>query len=383
MGAATTVADLEDDPHPRLAELRAAEPVSWVPALAGWLVTRHDLALQAMRDAATFTVDDPRFSTAQVVGPSMLSLDGDQHERHRRPFVAPFRPLSVRQRFVAVLTADADRLIDAWAADGHTELRRSFAGPLAAVTIARSLGLDPDEVPDLLRWYEAIVASVTGITGGYSPSPQGAEAFVRLGERLERVTTGSDPLSVLRDAAAGSSLGTEEIVSNAAVLLFGGIETTEGMILNAVMHLLENGEWAHRAAAEPGLQELCLEESLRLEPAAAMVDRYATADTALGPARISAGDLLHISISGANRDPAVFADPDRFDPERSNARRHLTFAHGPHVCLGVHLARLEGVVALSSLLRRLPGLALDQDRPVAARGLVFRKPPELHVRWSR
>ena len=78
-----------------LARLRSAEPVSWLPSLEGWLVTRHDLVLAAMRDAATFTVDDPRFSTAQVVGPSMLSLDGDEHDRHRAPFVGPFRAREV------------------------------------------------------------------------------------------------------------------------------------------------------------------------------------------------------------------------------------------------------------------------------------------------
>src|SRR5919204_847999 len=91
LGAAVTVADLEGDPHPLLAELRAREPVSWLPALGGWLITRRDLALQAMRDAETFTVDDPRFSTGRVVGPSMLTRDGDEHTRHRDPFARPFR----------------------------------------------------------------------------------------------------------------------------------------------------------------------------------------------------------------------------------------------------------------------------------------------------
>ena len=90
LGAAVTLAELRDDPHPALARLRAAEPVSWVPVLNGWLVTRRDLALAVMRDSAAFTVDDPRFSTARIVGPSMLSLDGPGHDRHRRPFGTPF-----------------------------------------------------------------------------------------------------------------------------------------------------------------------------------------------------------------------------------------------------------------------------------------------------
>ena len=96
LGAAVSVEQLEGDPHALLARLRRASPVSWLPAIDGWLVTRRDLALAAMRDAEAFTVQDPRFTTAQVVGPSMLSLDGPEHDRHRAPFVAPLRLGAVR-----------------------------------------------------------------------------------------------------------------------------------------------------------------------------------------------------------------------------------------------------------------------------------------------
>src|SRR4051812_31851570 len=99
MGAAVTVEELAADPHPVLARLRASEPVSWVPALDAWLVTRRDLALQAMRDSDTFTVDDPRFSTARVIGPMMLSVEGREHDRLRGPFARPFRLKPVRERF--------------------------------------------------------------------------------------------------------------------------------------------------------------------------------------------------------------------------------------------------------------------------------------------
>ena len=99
----------------------------------------------------------------------------------------------------------------------------------------------------------------------------------------------------------------------------------------------------------------------------------------LGGAEIAAGDLVRISITAANRDPAIFPDPDRFDLDRDNAGRHLAFAAGPHVCVGMHLARLEAHVALATLLERLPGLQLA--RPAEIRGLIFRKPPELWCRW--
>jgi cytochrome P450 len=135
-------------------------------------------------------------------------------------------------------------------------------------------------------------------------------------------------------------------------------------------------------ATDPGLLANAIEESLRLEPAAAVIDRYATADVELAGAAIARGELVRVSIAGANRDPAVFPDPDRFDVRRKNAHRHVSFAHGPHVCIGMHLARLEAHTAIERLLRRLPALRLDPARPAAPRGLVFRKPPELHVLWT-
>ncbi len=143
LGAEVTVEQLDCDPHPVLARLREHEPVSWIPALDGWIVTRYDLVTEAMRDSATFTVDDPRFSTAQVIGPSMLSLDGAAHERHRAPFVGPFRPAPVAERFAQPTADHANRLLDALAPGGVGELRRGFAGPIAAAIIVRALGL-PD-----------------------------------------------------------------------------------------------------------------------------------------------------------------------------------------------------------------------------------------------
>jgi cytochrome P450 len=102
----------------------------------------------------------------------------------------------------------------------------------------------------------------------------------------------------------------------------------------------------------------------------------------LAGAVIGRGDLVRVSITAANRDPAVFGDPELFDISRDNTRMHLAFAHGPHFCFGAHLARLEAEAAVRGLLGQLPDLRLDPGWPSAPRGLVFRKPPELHVRWD-
>jgi cytochrome P450 len=382
LGASVTVDELARDPHPVLRRLREREAVSWIPALDGWLVTRYDLVVQAMRDPETFTVDDARFSTARVVGPSMLSLDGDEHARHRAPFVAPFRPIPVRERFALLTAEEAQQLIDDIQPAGGAELRRAFAGPLAASIVARALGLAREETDQVLAWYEAVVAAVSEITAGGEPAAAARAAVAALHARLQAVIRAGGDRSLLAAAAADSGLSHEQIVSNAAVLLFGGIETTEGMIANAVLHLLERDEALARVRAEPRLLDAAIEESLRLEPAAAVIDRYATSATRLGGVDIGAGELVRLSIAGANRDPAVFADPDALNLDRGNPRRHLAFAQGPHVCVGVHLARLEARTGVATLLERLPGLRLDATRPSQVSGLVFRKPPALHVIWD-
>jgi cytochrome P450 len=412
-GEAITVADLETDPHPSLARLRDAAPVCWVPVLGAWLVTGYQLALDVLRDARAFTVDDPRFSTAKVVGPSMLSLDGAQHARHRAPFTRPFRADEVHARLESFIRDEAGRLVAAIRPRGAAELRRAVAGPLAAAVMAEALGLGPTDPATVLGWYDGIVAAVqaeaaaAGRAPGEWPSPgagpdqagstaaAGSAAFAALAARLGQVIAAGAAGSVLAEAvlaetvlpqavlAEGAGPLTEaEAISNAAVLLFGGIETTEGMIANAMLHLLSSPAELEMVLADRRLIPAAVEESLRLEPAAAVVDRYATRDTRLGHARIRAGDQVTVSIAGANRDPAVFGRPDVFDIRRPDPGRQLAFAHGPHFCLGVHLARLEARIAVQAMLEQLPGLHLDPRSPSAPAGLVFRKPTRLSVCWN-
>jgi cytochrome P450 len=383
IGDVARLEEFEADPHPLLARLREEEPVSWVPALGTWLVTRRDLVLEAMREAATFTVDDPRFSTAQVIGPSMLSLDGDAHSTHRDPFARAFRLDAIRDRFTELVRAETDDLIDTFADDGHAELRRALAGPLAVRVMIVALGLEEAPTRTVLGWYEAIVAAVTDITAGAPVSPAGSQAFSELVASVARSLDG-DPDASLLAAVAGEAGGLTraQVASNAAVLLFGGIETTEGMIANLILHVLRDEEQRDALLADPALLPNAVEESLRLEPAAAVIDRYATKEVELGGVNIRRGDPVTLSIAAANRDPDLFVDPDRFDVHRPNANRHVTFAHGPHVCLGMHLARLEARTALGRLLARLPGLRLNPAYPSAPSGLVFRKPPTLEVLWG-
>jgi len=395
LGARVSIDELADDPHPVLRRLRESEPVSWLPAVGGWLVSRADLAEQVMRDWRAFTVDDPRFTTARVVGPSMLSLDGPAHKRHRDPLAAALRAPETRARLAACAAREADRLVAALASEGdRAELRRGLAGPLAVAVMADMLGLDTAPA-QLLAWYDAIVGGVSALSMARSASAEvlagsrgsrngvpetAAVAFSELSSQVEAVLKRGAQQSVL--TAAAGRLGTAEIVSNAAVMLFGGIETTEGMICNAIWYLLGNGAALRQVIADRSLIDGVVDEALRLEPAASVLDRYATVDMVLGAAAIRRGDLVTVSLAGANRDPAVFRDPDRFDVHRANARQHLAFAIGPHFCVGAQLARLEAGAAVATVLDRLPGLRLDPARPSRPQGLIFRKPPSLWVRWA-
>jgi cytochrome P450 len=393
LGAAVTVADLDGDPHPLLHRLRAAEPVSWLPAVGGWLVTRHDLALAVMRDSRGFTVDDPRFSTAQVVGPSMLSLDGGPHRRHRDPFSAAFRGAAARDRLESLATQTAYSLVNELKSAGQSryggaaELRRGLAGPLAVAVVTGLLGLQDTGPAEVLTWYDAIVTAVTalsadepGAAGGAAEA--GRAAFSALSGRVTAAVRAPGGGSLLSAASQEGGLTPDEVASDAAVLMFGGIETTEGMISNAVLHLLSHPAALAAVRADRSLLPAAVAESLRLEPAAAVVDRYATASAELAGAFIRRGDLVRVSIAGANRDPAVFDRPDEFDAGRPGERHNLGFARGPHFCPGAQLASAETAAAVGALLDLLPGLRLEPDRPAAPRGLVFRKPPELHVRWD-
>lgn len=296
------------------------------------IVTTRAEALAVLRDPGRYTVDDPRFATARIVGPSMLSTDGAAHARHRAPFAGMFKADRVRA-LEPFVRAQAHALVDAFAGS-PVELGSAFAGPLAARVIVHVLDLRVTEA-ELLDAYTKVVAATVGDLG----VEEGRAAFATLG-----------------------------LDGDEGVILFGGIETTEGMIGNAVWHLLTHPAALARVKADATLVRAAVEESLRLEPAAAQVDRY------------DGDEMVVVSLRDANRDPATFPEPDAFDLDRPNVRSHLTFAAGPHVCLGLHLARLEARVALEVLLERLPDLALAE--PTAPAGAVFRKPPALTVSFA-
>ena len=377
LGAGLTVETLDTDPYPALARLRESEPVSWVPVLDGWLVTRRDLCIEVMRDARVFTVDDPRFSTSQVVGPSMLSLDGDEHRRHRDPFAKAFLGPEAKARFADRIQAEARRLVEALTPAGTAEIRRELAGPLAVNVVAAALELADAEPAVVLGWYDEIVAAVDRVSVG---GEIGAAA--RLAVRaLGRHVAGSveDGRGVLSTAAA--TLAPPEVVSNAAVMMFGGIPRRARAPASSALLASPTRPGPVRRPV-PASRSL-LPNAVGVAPARACGSPGSIAcdgpiSSSQAP-RPSGRSRHRLAEPAANRDPATFPDPDTFVADAAQrARSHLAFAQGPHACVGIHLARMETQAALDAALDAWPGLRLEAGATPPT-GVIFRKPRTLRI----
>jgi len=379
--AAVSIAELSEDPHPVWARLRRRGEVVWVPELGGWATLTRAAGARVMRDARTFTVDDPRFSTGRIVGASMLSTDGAEHAAHRRPWADVFKPAPVRDRFTLPLRARIEQLLDRLAAAPTPDLRTGLAAPLATAAMGAAIGLDGLDVRQVLDWYRAMVAGVDTVSRGGDPPGAALRAVAAIRDHVDRTLAGPARETVLTAAAVDGAADAGRLAADVAILLFGGVDTAESMTAIAAYQLLTHPEALDQVRADPGLLPGAIQESLRLEPAASRVDRYATADAEVAGVRIRAGDLVIVSLSAANRDPGVFPDPDRFDIRRGNAADHLAFALGPHYCLGVHLTTLQTTLALGMLLERFPGIHAAGPLPPVT-GFIFRKPASVPVLLS-
>jgi len=380
VGAAIEFADLEE--HGRAAaldRLRKTEPVSWVRALGGWLVTSHPLGRNVLARTSDFTVwAEPNLVRASL-GVMMLTSDPPDHERQRQPFDEPFRMRSVRERFEDRVSARVERLLDSLAPRGSCELIGDFAAPFSIGVAGDILGLSLDDVPKIQDFYEAFAGAMT-YDGDPEPQRRADAARAAFNEILltELARDGSITSAVTNDPA--TELSDDAIVAQLRVILFGAIETVESMVVNAVLLLLEHPEELGAVQAEPSLVPNAVEEAMRLIPPVAFIERWTATATALGDVDLGPGEFVGVSTLAANRDPEIFEHPLRFDVRRQNARHHLAFSFGAHHCLGFNMARLQGPIAVQAILDRLPGLELvEAPEP---RGFAFRRPPELRLRWA-
>lgn len=383
-GAAITFADLDEQGRVgALDELREAEPVSWVPALGGWLVTGHALAREVLSPRSGFTVWADANLVRASLGVMMLTSDGDAHDRQREPFDQPFRMRAVSERFSRPVADRVERLISGLRPLGECELAGDFAAPFAIGVAGDVLGLGLDDVPRIRSFYDAFAGAM--VYDG-DPEPQRRADLAReelnaiLAAEIGRVRAapdGSLTSAVANDTAAG--LPDEQLAAQLRVILFGAIETVESLVLNSVLLLLTHPDQRAAVGARPPLLANAMDESMRLIPPVAFIERWTSAPSVLGGVQLEPGEFVGVSTIAANRDRQVFAEPSRFDVTRANARHHLAFSFGVHHCLGFNMARMQGEAAVGAILQ-LPGLELaGADEP---RGFAFRKPEHVRLRWQ-
>ncbi|MER5706978.1 cytochrome P450 [Streptomyces sp. NPDC002122] len=382
-------ADFTANPYPYYAKLRDSGPVHEVRMPDGfqfWLVVGHEEGRAALADprlAKSPSVIGVRPPEEDVIGVHLLGADAPDHTRLRRLVAGVFtgrRVEALRPR-IERLTQD---LADAMEPAGRADLVESYAFPVPITVICELLGVPAEDRDTFRHWSNELVAP--GDEQGLLSALEGFGGYLdALIESKRAAGPADDLLSGLLAARDedGDRLSGPELRAMAYLLLIAGHETTVNLIANTVRNLLTHPEQLAALRADPGLLDGAIEESLRYDgPVETSTFRFTREPITLGGAEIPARASVLVGIGALDRDPARFPDPDRFDIRR-DTRGHLAFGHGLHYCLGAPLARLEGRIALRTLLDRFPRLELDPegDPWEWVPGLLIRGVRHLPVRW--
>ena len=380
--------DLERDPYPIYARLRDEEPVSWVPAVQLWLVTRYEDVRMVDLSPNVFTAATEPSTLNRTMGVNMLGSEGSDQERMRLVVEPPFRPRDVEERTKGMIPALANELIDRFESSGDCDLFREFADPMSVRSLRFMLGLDEVAWEDLLRWNQGLMLGLANFEGDPAKQAPADEASDALSEVIERVLDrlaaepdGSVLSWMLHHDRGGAGMTRNEIVANTKLMLSGGLQEPRDLIALVVLALGSNPEQLQEVRADRRLVKPAVEETLRWAGPVGTSTRQATETTELAGVKLEEGALIGAVLSSANRDPRRFTDPEMFDVHRKEGA-HLAFAVGSHFCLGAWFGRHLARVSLEILLDRLPGLRLDPDRPATLSGWEFRAPDSTWVRWD-
>ena len=388
LGDQVTLEELERDPYPIYERLRDEEPVSWVPAVQLWLVTRYEDVRTVDLTPEVFTAATDPSTLNRTMGVNMLGSEGPDQLRIRRVVEPPFRPRDVEERTKGMIPALANELIDGFEARGECDLFREFADPMSVRSLRFMLGLEGVAWEDLLRWNEGLMPGLANFEGDPEKQAPADEASTALSEVIELVLDhldaepdGSALSAMLHHDRDGDRMSREEIVANTKLMLSGGLQEPRDLIALAVLALGSHPEQLDEVRADPRLIKAAVEETLRWAGPVGTSTRQTTQVTELAGAQLEQGALIGAVLSSANRDPRRFTDPDRFDIHRKEGA-HLAFAVGNHFCLGAWFGRHLARVSLEILLERLPNLRLDPDRPATLGGWEFRAPDSTWVHWD-
>jgi len=343
-----------------------------------FLVYRYEEVAEVLRDNETFSSAIILAFFGDALGKHvMLGMDEPEHRRHRALVSAAFSQKALARREHDLVERVGNELIDRFADRGCAELVREFTFPYPSQIIAGLLGLPREDYPQFQRWSISLLSITVNRERAIAAAEALRQYFIPiLADRREEPR--DDLISSLAQAEIdGEKLSDEEIFSFLRLLLPAGVETTYRATGNLLFGLFSNLDQLDAVRSDRSLIPQAIEEAVRWEPPLLSITRVATRDTELGGMHIPAGSAVMPILGSANRDEERWKDPDRFDIFRP-AKPHIGFGYGTHVCLGMHLARLEMRVALNLLFDRLPNLRLDPegDDP-HIRGGVFRSPTSL------
>jgi cytochrome P450 len=383
-------ADTLQCPFPHYAKMREERPVMLIESLGMYLVTRHDLVLSVLRDVDTYSSlfggasmplpSEARAKMAEVMAdgyprvPTMLTADMPEHTRYRRLVSKAFTPKVIAE-LEPVIRSITTRLIDSWIDRASIEFVTDFAVPLPVEVIAHALNVPDSRMADFKRWSDDSIAGIgTDISLEQRlEAERGVNEYQHYfaAEFERRMTDPQDDLltALLQariddddpDVADKRPLDMAEMLSIVQQLLVAGNETTTKLLTETMRLLAENPHEWERLQQDPGRAPAVIEEALRLSTPTQGMFRIATRDHELDGVPIPKGARLVIVFASANRDEALYDQPDDFLPDREHLRDHLAFGKGIHFCLGAALSRLEGRVALEELSRRLDRFTLADD----------------------
>jgi cytochrome P450 len=388
------------DPFPVYRWLRDHEPVHWSRSFNAWAVTRYADVLDIFEQPLKFSSDrfrkvDEKYASrrpaVQAVGAILddwlVFRDPPDHTRLRSLLQKSFTPTQLdksRER----IQATVHRLLDLVVEHGTMDFIREIAFPLPATVIAVLLGAPTEDIELIKEWSDRLAAYLGGSVDGKDNFGEAREGVARLVEYFQsllrdRQKHARDDLMslMLRAEHEGERLSREEVVANCVLLLFAGHETTTNLLGNGLYHLLRHPDQTGLLTQHPELTASAVEEFLRYDGPVPATIKVATADIDWHGRTIRRGDMVLPFMSSANRDPRQFPEPDVLDVRRT-PNRNVAFAYGIHFCLGAPLARLEGQLTFATLLRRLPGLALQSTAPRWKPMIFLRGLESLPLRWD-
>ncbi len=384
IGETITEEALETDPYPIYARLREEEPVSWVPAVELWLVTRWADVEFVDKNPALFTGETDPSTLNRTFGRNLLGSEGPYHDRIRSIIYPAFRADKIGHYPDDVIAPIATELVDGFAANGRADLMADFASPLSVRVLKRVLGLTVED-DRLVRWFGELAMGASNFS--HDPERQAvADAASREVEEhvapildaLEGAPNDTVLSNMLHSDVDGDRLTRQEITSNLKVMIVGGLQATSDLIALTLLTLLQHPEQLAEVVADPRLIDPAIEEAVRWHSPVGTSTRQTTQDTELSGVALPKGALVAAVLASANRDPRNYTDPYRFDIHRREGG-HLAFATGPHLCIGARLGRYEARTGLRILFERLRDLRLDPDRELVVRGWEFRSPESVPV----